>query len=136
MNLINKIFYLKNKKRSNILINPEFQLSIINYVAVLFLVVTFIFFLLNVTFYYILKQKGIDAGLLPSSEYFIFLNKAAKLMSIAFFAVSFVVVFIIYFFGLRLSHRIAGPIYKINTTLDKMLESHTFHEIKLRKNDY
>ncbi len=136
MNLINKIFYAKNKQRSNILINPEFQLSIINFVAFLFVIVIAIFFILNIFFYYLLKQKGVDAGLLPSSEYFIFLNKSAKLMSIAFLTVSLLILFIIYYFGLRLSHRIAGPIFKINSTLDKMIETNTFHEIKLRKNDY
>ncbi len=136
MSLINKLFYSKNLNRSNILINPRFQLSIINYVALLFIFVIAVFYILNIVFYYLLKQKGVDAGLLASSEYFLFLNKVAKLITISFVFVSFISLIVIYYFGLRLSHRIAGPIYKIDMKLDEMIETNTFQEIKLRNDDY
>lgn len=136
MNIINKIFFLGSIKRKVILIDPKFQLSIINYVTLLFFAVLVIFYSVNMYFLYTLKQKGIAAGLPANSEYFFFLEDSTRLMNVFFFSSAFMVLILIYYFGLRLSHRIAGPIYKIGITIDEILSKDEAKEIRLRKNDY
>lgn len=136
MNIINKLFFLGSLKRKVILIDPKFQLSIINYVTLLFMAVLIIFYSVNMYFLYTLKQKGINAGLPLNSEYFYFLEDSSHIMNVFFLSSAFIVLIFIYYFGLRLSHRIAGPIYKIGITVDEILEKNQPKEIRLRKNDY
>lgn len=136
MSLLNKLFFFGSKKRKVILINPKFQLSVINYVILLFTFVMIAFYLVNLFFIYILKQKGIDAGLPLNSEYFHFLQSAFHLMSIFYLFTSLVILIIIYFFGLRFSNRIAGPIYRMNKVIAEIIKEGKPIEVKLRKNDY
>jgi hypothetical protein len=136
MKILNKLFFIKSKNRSEILISPKFQLSVINYVVILFTFVLIVFYLVNLLFIYTLKQKGLAAGLPLESEYFYFLDKSFHLMSIFYLASSLVLLIVIYFFGLRLSHRIAGPLYKIDKTIDSVINEGNEQTITLRKNDY
>jgi hypothetical protein len=136
MRMLNKIFFFGSLKRKIILIEPKFQFSVINYVTMLFAFVMVVFYLVNVFLFYTLKQKGIEAGLPLNSEYFVFIEKTSHLMGLFYFVASFIVLMFIYFFGLRLSHRIAGPIFKINMVIKESIEKQVPVKIKLRKSDY
>lgn len=136
MKILNQLFFKKSLNRSVILVDEKFQLAIINYVVLLFSGVIAVFYLANVLFVYSLKQKGIAAGLSESSEYFYFLENSSHQMNLFFLCSSLIVLLFIYYFGLRLSHRIAGPLYKIDKVVDEVVLTGEEKEIKLRKNDF
>jgi hypothetical protein len=128
--------FRRDKKRKIILINPEFQLKIIATIVSFFLFIVSIFYTVNWYFFYQLRQNGIKAGIPLESEYFTFIANSSRHFGIFFFSMAFLSVFIIYYFGLRLSHRIAGPIFKINKTIDEVLKNKKTILIHLREDDY
>jgi hypothetical protein len=136
LNIINKIFYLGDPQRKIILINPEFQLKIITTIAFFFMGIIGLFFTMNWYFFYQLKQNGIKAGIPIESEYFNFVSRISHQFNIFFFITALVCVFFIYYFGLILSHRISGPIFKINKSIDEMIETKKIIKLNFRKNDY
>ncbi len=136
MNIVNKLFFLGDAKRKIILINPEFQLKIIATIASFFLCILGLFYSMNWYFFYQLKQTGIKAGIPIESEYFTFISNSSHQFNIFFLSTSLLAILIIYYFGLLLSHRIAGPLFKINKSIDEMIKTKKIVKISLRKNDY
>ena len=47
----------------------------------------------------------------------------------------FPIIFVIVAFSIIFSHRIAGPIYRFEQTLDKLIQGEDVEYIRLRKND-
>lgn len=135
MNLINK-FFLGDAKRKTILINSDFQIKIITSIVYFFLVIISVFYAANWYFFYQLKQNGINAGIPMNSDYFIFIENSSHQFNIFFFTASLVSILIIYYFGLILSHRIAGPLHNISISIDEMIKTKKKKKISFRKNDY
>lgn len=136
MNFINKIFFLGDAKRKIILINPSFQLNIINSIVYFFLLIISAFYAVNWYFFYQLKEKGIAAGIPINNDYFIFIANSSRQLNIFFLITALVSLVVIYYFGLILSHRIAGPLFKIDKTIDEMIKTNKKFKINLRKDDY
>lgn len=136
MNIVKKLFFPGNSKRKIILINPEFQLKIIGTIAYFFLGIIGLFYSMNWYFFYQLKQNGVKAGIPMNSDYFTFIANSSRHFNILFFSTTLVAMLIIYYFGLLISHRIAGPLYKINKTIDEVIETQMKIKIQLRKDDY
>ena len=123
-------------KRKKLIIYPEFQYKFIGY----FLSAIFIScFLLYVGQFYLIKElyhEGVSLNLPLDHEYFKILSYHEEKFKEIFFTT--VVVFFIFFsiFGLILSHRIAGPLVKLNKAIKKVIEGEDPKEIQFRKNDF
>lgn len=125
-----------SRKRKNILINKDFQLSAINYVSSLFLIVSGLFYLGNYFLFRKLHYFGLEANLSLNDPYFVFIGNIKKFSNTYFFAILVLAFIVIYIGGFLLSHRIAGPIHKIKITIDRIIQNENVTEIVIRKGDY
>lgn len=78
---------------------------------------------------YILLTRSDLASLEPAATEFLVLHMRIWPAALLSFAGVFL-------YSLVFSHRIAGPIYRINAVLRQMLRGETIAEVKFRKNDY
>ena len=123
-------------KRLKILINASFQLKFTGYFLLgVFLSLGF-FYLAKMYYFKTLFEEGISLGLAHNHIYFklllkqeIFLHKILIVTLVS----SFIFLFI---FGLILSNRIAGPLYRLNDYFKKMSQGEDTGEMKFRKNDF
>ncbi len=124
---------MKNR-RIKFLIIPKFQLPLIYFVSILFLVFSFIALGLVLFNFHEMKLLGQEIGLAQGHPFFNFIQNQEKLLTLSL--TTFIVfglvgnfIFILYF-----SHRLAGPIYKLIRFLeDEELEG---QKIIFRKNDF
>jgi hypothetical protein len=123
-------------QRKQLLINPPFQLKILNYITGLNLVMIAIFALVNYFFFERMRAEGVGAGLPENHVYFDFLQGMQSQMIIIFLAGAIVSVAIIYWFGFYISNRIAGPIYNVTRNIDRILNGERVMKIRFRKGDF
>ena len=136
MNLVNKLFFLGDPKRKIILINPLFQMSIIKRVVGFYLFILSVFYFVSWYFFYQLKENGMRAGIPLDSDYYVFIRKSISQYNLIFFSTSLLSILLIYYFGLILSHRIAGPLYKIDKDINEFIVDKKSKKIVHRKNDF
>jgi hypothetical protein len=86
----------KKNYRKQLLINPDFQLKILNYVSILNLSLLMIFFAVNFLLFEKMKAQGLSAGLPENHIYFEFLNSQQKGMVLLFLGGSIVSIILIY----------------------------------------
>ena len=122
-------------KRKMFLINRAFQLSIISWFSLLCFALIGIFYFANRYFFYSLNTQAIEAGLETSHIYFTFLNEQKSLMDKIFGYTSIFSFLIIQGGGLYLSHKVAGPLYRLNQHL-KNYSRNNVTPLKFRKGDY
>ena len=126
--------------RLNYLIKPKFQIAITSYVFIFYLVISCFFYLSNYTLIEKMKQFGLDAKLEANSSYFSYISMLQEYSNYYFLLIFSAGLIAVITFGLTISHRIAGPIYKIEKVLTALNNSDNLKgenfEIKLRKKDF
>ena len=125
---------MKNK-RKKLLIYPEIQLPLLYMAINLVLVVTLIQTMTLIVFIYIYRygDVGLQLSLLKDVVFNIFYYRAHLLLILLIPLVFIVLLFSRYF--LFISNKYAGPIYKIERTLDQIIETGEYKEIKIRAAD-
>ena len=121
--------------RKVILINKPFQYSILGWFSMLSVVLISIFYSTIWYFFYNLKKEAVSVGLPPDHIFFTFINQQQSILDNVFIVSSIVALFIILMGGLILSHKVAGPLYR----LTKHLQAHDRNNVtpvKFRKGDY
>jgi hypothetical protein len=126
---------MKVKERSwtSILINPPFQLKLMSYFVVLFILTTITLYSTTYLFFWNMKQKGLNVGIPEGHVYYQFLlNQKHDLdyLFIGLAAVNFTLLLVV---GFIVSHRIAGPIHKVKQLLQN---PDGFDKINMRENDF
>lgn len=96
------------------MINPEFQWRFMSYVILTVVMSVSIIFLSNYFFFEGFIAKGEELGLPKDHSFFILIKEQREAMTRIFFGVSAIISVIIGFWGLFFSHRIAGPLYRLN----------------------
>lgn len=96
------------------MINPDFQWKFMSYVILTVVMSVGIIFLTNYIFFEDLIAQGEKYGLPKDHGYFVMIKHQRNTMTGIFFGVSAVISIIIGFWGLFFSHRIAGPLYRLN----------------------
>ena len=122
-------------KRKSFLINRTFQLSIISWFSLLCLLLIGIFYIANISFFHFLSNQALEAGITSDHIYFSLLNEQEVLMNKIFVYSSLFSIIVIQLGGLFLSHKVAGPLYRLN----QHLRSHNRQNVtplKFRKGDY
>jgi uncharacterized paraquat-inducible protein A len=127
---------LMSSKRKKLLINPEFQLSFLTYTLGIAATILVVFFGANRFFFWRFKQKGIDIGLPADHVFFRFINEQQWNMDLIFLVTAVIALAALIFYGLYLSNRIAGPIYHLETHLQKRLSGEKTPALKFRTKDY
>ena len=121
--------------RKTILINKRFQFSILTKIALIGLLIEVIFYSSNIYFFRQLENQAMLAGLAPDNVFFQFLNAQKEMMNKIFVVSTLLSLSLIFFGGFYISHRIAGPLYRLTQHL-KTYNYNNIKPVKFRKGDY
>lgn len=123
--------------RRQYLVNPGFQLRFMFYVASAVLLGFAVIYATNLWYLANLVAQGEELGLDPQHVYFEYVDQQRRMMNTAFLGVSTAVFALLMVGGLLLSHKIAGPIYRIERYTNDLLSGNASpHPVRLRKGDF
>jgi mannitol-specific phosphotransferase system IIBC component len=128
----------QNRQKSSLLINPKFQWTLIGYtacVATLILIAVYGLFTFG---FHEFVQIGTQAGLPPDHVYFQFIQMQETTFLRVIAAISVLVAIILIVGGMIISHKVAGPIYRMQKEFNKMREANPveLHPVQFRKGDF
>ena len=123
-------------KRSlkNFLILPAFQVRFLGYFVGLFVLSSLCFYSAIYLFFNNLRERALAIGVPKGHVFFLYIdNQQYDLNQFLIYLViaNFILLILV---GLAISHRVAGPIYKLKKFLEQM--SPDSEEFKLRTKDY
>ena len=93
------------------------------------------FFSMNISFEEFFTL-GKQLGLPQESQFFRFINHQKDKFTNIFLVTSVLSSVVLVIFGILLSHKIAGPVYRMTEDLKEMIKSKTTKEIHFRKGDF
>jgi hypothetical protein len=126
----------KKNERSNYLINPRFQWSMIRWALLIALVNSFIFILACYGFFRRLIVAGIQLNLSPDAPYFQIVMQEKSRLILTFGLTTFISICMILAFGIFISHKIAGPIFNKSRNLKQNDPNGPLPELSFRKDDF
>ncbi len=128
---------MSKNRRIGVLINPGFQWKVVGHFAFSGLIITAFFFAANSYFFWKFAKKGEAMALPPEHVFFRFLAEQKLTMNWIFlFAFIAVSVFSVVF-GLYFSHKISGPIARIQLWMQAWGSGEKVGpEFRFRKGDY
>lgn len=121
--------------RKVILINKPFQYSILAWFSCLSIILISIFYSTILYFFYNLKKEATSVGLPHDHIFFTFINEQKSIMDNVFIVSSIVAILVILMGGLILSHKVAGPLYRLTKHLQGY-DKNNIPPLKFRKGDY
>lgn len=122
-------------QRAVLLINKPFQLSVIAWFAFVSVLVSVTYFLSMMIFFQDLSNDAVQSGLTREHVFFKYLEMQQKQMFMIFGISTAISVFLIFAGGIWLSHRVAGPLYRLTAHLNKSSKD-SVTPLKFRKGDY
>lgn len=121
---------------SKFIINPKFQWSFIGRSLVLASInFALIYGAIQVSFWKF-KEHGAKLGLDPESAFFILLDQQHQFMNLVFAGVGVTCFLLIVLGGIVISHRVAGPLYRLRHHMDDVSKGKTYDNVKFRHKDY
>ena len=123
------------KKRRRLLINPQFQFRFIGYMAMSGLLMLLLFFLANKYFFWKFTEKGLAMGMPPNHMFFKFLEEQRDAMIHIYLVIALAVFTVNVIYGLYVSNRIAGPIFRIQRHIEEWFSGKKETPLVFRKND-
>jgi len=125
-----------DKGRKSYLINPAFQLRFVGFTLFIAVLTLAIIYASNLYFVWKLVKIGKEAQFVEGHPFFLYLNEQQKLMDQVYLVTAFGIGLLIVIGGLWLSHRVAGPIHRIDTHIKACLEQRRFQSLQFRKGDF
>jgi sensor histidine kinase YesM len=122
-------------RRRQWLINPKFQLSFLAFSAGSAAATALIFYSATVYFFWKLDRLGETLGLPENHVFFKFVSEQRWTMSWVLLGFSLVAVGFLIGAGLVMSHRVAGPLYRMRLHLDQVAQG-SDKPLKFREKDY
>lgn len=126
----------KKFKRSIILVNPKFQFSFIKHSFFMTLFVLITFYLFKIYIFWEIKDIAYETGVPHAHDFVKILDQRSFIIDISFLILAINVICMIAAWGLWLSHRVAGPIYRIRNEVKKIVEGRPLSRINIRDHDY
>ncbi len=130
---------LEQKKVDNrqvMLINPQFQLRFIAYITSFTLIGLAIIFLSNIIFFNKLHAEGMAMGLPPDHLYFEFIQQQKWHLTFIFLVSAVCLFTLIFIAGLYLSHKLAGPVYRVGKWVDDVITGRETRKLTFREHDF
>ena len=120
------------------LINTDFQIQFIASLLLISVVSMSIIYLANDYFFHTYMQKGQLLNLPPDHPYFLMIHEQKRFMTKVFLAVASSISSIAILWGLFYSHKIAGPLYRLQRyfTDAASLNTELQSKIYFRDNDF
>ena len=109
-------------KRTNFMVLPGFQIRFMMYIIGFALFGIIVLYATNHIYFSRLIAEGQQLGLSPDHIYFEFVNQQKEVLNTTFMTVAAIVFGALILVGLVLSHKIAGPIYRIQLHLLEIRE--------------
>ena len=126
----------KGRKRGRFLVLPSFQIKFMAYILVFSAFGLVVLYGSNAFYFDRLVSEGREMGLAPDHIYFQFIDQQRSLLNSVFVTVSAIVFGGLVIAGVYLSHRIAGPVYRIQCYLQEFYETGQPGRIKFRDGDF
>ena len=126
----------KGYKRRVFLINPRFQLFMLGYNIVISLVAIGVIWFANSHFFSDFYQKGEMLGLPKDHVFFQFIQMQQSDMNEWFMIVCLAMVGIMAVSGLLISHKVAGPLYRMRNHMRDVATGKTSGDLNFRKGDF
>ncbi len=124
-------------KRRVYLINKDFQIKFIIYTATIALITIATFYGMLYFFFDELISLGVRSGFPAGHVYFRFIADNRNDMMNVYYPIAAIAVFVIIFVsGMFFSHKIAGPIYRMNTYLRSISLDTLTSPLSFRKKDF
>ena len=131
----NKLLKTKSR-RKKLLINPDFQVNFLKNILFLNIGVCGFFYLAHAYFFWQGRELGRSIQLPADHVFFKFLAEQQRSMNLISLATMCVVSALIVAFGLVYSHRIAGPIYRLQKYLKERNAGTEKGNLYFRQGDY
>ncbi len=134
---------LQGYKRKVVLIDKDFQLKFIGrFILMVFLISLLIAVSLYGFYYFKYKAGGIsltrfivEMGNYSTSEKGMFMTDRFELILVPLAIVFLAFILLSFIFGIIYSHKLAGPIYRLEKSLIQIIEGERDFEVRLRKGD-
>ena len=127
---------MNNRKLNSILINKEFQLTFIIFNGLLLTLLTAGYGIAIYLFFEKFYHLGYENGLDSSHIFFQFISNQ-RLEIFIFFSVTYIISLLLFLYiSFKISHRVAGPLYRLNEHLKAINATGKLEEINFRKGDY
>lgn len=123
-------------RRTRLIINPDFQFRLIGYVATVAILLIGILYAADAYFIHRFHEVGIASGLPPDHAYFQLLAEQRSFQIKIFGITSAVMLAVLFFGGILISHRIAGPVLRVCMHLDELSKGGPLRDIKFRNKDF
>lgn len=123
-------------RRLRLLINPRFQLQYLAHMLGVAAVVCGLLYGANIYFFYRLERLGHSMNLGATHPFFAFVREQRTDMTFVSLVTCVMIVGVIIGYGMYVSNRIAGPIYRMQKHLVEYQRDGHFTPISLRKRDY
>lgn len=120
----------------NWLIYPKFQFTLLMSFMSLTLVNIVLFYFSTQYFFDVFRNKGVELGIPPQHIFFKFVSQLESEMSVIFIIATIISLFLLTVIGIFISHRIAGPLYRLSQDLKGMRSDRQLRKISFRKGDY
>jgi len=124
------------KFRKKKLINPEFQLSFMRYFVGIASVTLAVFYGAKVFFFHEVRAYLSTLGFQTDHVLFDFLSRQSHVMDGIFFAAAVIECAFLAWMGLKISHRVAGPLYRLKGEMLRTARGGEVKPLKFRDGDY
>lgn len=122
--------------RKNFLINPKFQLSFLAYTLGISILTIGFFYAADAYFFWKFRQLGQGLGLPSDHIFFQFIDEQHATKNTYYAIAAAVTVSFLSIWGLLLSHRVAGPLYRLSKHLSSVASGDTLSDVHFRKGDF
>lgn len=127
---------MRKKIFKKYIIYPKFQWKLIQYFLLLAMFTSASFYGAVWYFFHSFESKGVKVGIPVNHVFFQFIGDLRAEMNLIF-AITAVLIFLtLIFAGVMISHRVAGPIYRMEADLTKMAETGKLKPIQFRDGDF
>lgn len=123
-------------KRKKKLILPKLQLTLIMAALLVFIAASVVFFATLQIVFLKLNQIALQAGLVEGSNFFLELKGLENVTASVYGITILISIIFIFVGGIRLSHKVAGPIYYLNRHINRVTDGETLEGVTFRKGDF
>jgi len=123
-------------QRRSFLINPSFQYRFMAWIGALGVSVVMLMHLSHSWFFYQLKKQAVQAGVPPAHPFYSFISDRQEEMGWIALACFLGILVVSAVFGLVLSHRIAGPMYRLRRHFETVAKTGVHTPLKFRDHDF
>lgn len=122
--------------RRQYLINPAFQIRFILYTVGVALFAVIAVYLTSNYFFWSFQEKGREIGLAEGHVFFTFLDQQQAYMNRLLLGLAGLFVLGLSFWGLILSHRVAGPLHRLHNHMWQVARGEVTTPLNFREKDF